>query len=98
MSRREGGKGKNGKHRRRRTGSDELLIDGLWLAYIMHYLGWAPELICVRQRGLIPLCVTVKGPSQMGSWQTADNTNHSDRTNTGQTFSIVGNRVDLDPH
>lgn len=31
----------------------ELLIDGLWLAYIIHYLGWAPELVCVGQRGLI---------------------------------------------
>ena len=42
----------------------ELLIDGLWLAYIIHYLGWAPELVCVWAERPDNLSVIVKGPSQ----------------------------------
>lgn len=60
MPRRLGGRsvqkrGREGKMESMEGGNweQELPIDGLWLAYIIHYLGWAPELICVRQRGLI---------------------------------------------
>lgn len=49
LGRREGGreKGKGGKW------EQELLIDGPWLAYIIHYMGQAPDFSCVWQRGLV---------------------------------------------
>lgn len=60
MPRRLGGRsvqerGREGKMESMKGGNweQELLIDGPWLAYIIYYLGQAPELICVRQRGLI---------------------------------------------
>lgn len=34
-------------------GKWSVLIDGLWLAHIIHYLGHAPELFCVSKRGMV---------------------------------------------
>lgn len=48
VCRREGGKEKM-ESMEGGNWEQELFIDSLWLAYIIHCLGWAPELICVRQ-------------------------------------------------
>lgn len=48
MFRREGGREKM-ESMEGGNWEQELFTDGLWLVYIIHYLGWAPELICVRQ-------------------------------------------------
>lgn len=81
------GKGKKGK------GKLEQHVDGLWLAYITHYLGQAPAPLCWAER-LQALSMTVKGPSQPGLKEVA-NTNDSSCISKGQPLTTAESHLDL---
>ncbi|TNN84058.1 hypothetical protein EYF80_005664 [Liparis tanakae] len=60
-------RGRNGKHIRGGNWEQEPLINGLWLVFIIYYLGRAPELIGVRRRGLILHDTEVVRPTSVHS-------------------------------